>query len=56
MNIKGQDHYLTFAKGHPVLKLKSCFLFSKTVELFETQYHVKASGCSEKNIQLRMVT
>ena len=25
MNIKGQDHYLTFAKGHFVFKLKSCF-------------------------------
>ena len=47
MNIKGQDHYLTFAKGHSVFKLKSCF-FSKTVELFETKYHVKASGSSER--------
>ena len=35
------SHSLTFAKGHSVFKLKSFFVFSKTVELFETKYHVK---------------
>ena len=35
MNIKGQDHYLTFAKGHSVFKLKSVFS-QKNVKLFKT--------------------
>ena len=55
MNIKGQGHYLTFHKGHSIFKIKFCF--SQTVWLFETKYHVKASGSSErKNIQLGLVT
>ena len=48
MNIKDQDHYLTFAKGNSVFKLKFCF--SKTLLRFETKYHVKASGLVEEKI------
>ena len=49
MNITDQGHYLTFAKGHSVFKLKFCF-FSKTFGSFETKYHVKASGSSGRKI------
>ena len=54
MNIKGQGHSLTFAKGHSVFKLtgKSFFFLSKTVELFETKYwyHVKDFGSTKMKI------
>ena len=48
MSIRGQGYSLTFAKGHSVFKLKS--FFSKTLELFETNYHVKDFGSIEMKI------
>ena len=47
LSIKGQGHYLIFAKGHSVFKI---FVFSKTVELFETKYHVNDFGSTEMKI------
>ena len=44
MSIKGQDHYLAFAKGH-CFQLK--YFFSKTIEIFETKYHVENVGSTE---------
>ena len=43
MSIKGQGHYLTLAKGHSEVKIKTC-LFSETVESFGTKLHMKTYG------------
>ena len=48
MDIKGQCHSLTFTRGHSVFKLNLVFL--KTKGLFETKYHVNASGSSRTKL------
>ena len=47
MSVKGQGHYLTLAKGHSDLKIKTCFVLfflSETVESFKTNFHIRAYG------------
>ena len=48
MSSQGQGHFLTIARSHSVFKLK--FFFLKTIELFETKYHVKDFGGTDMKI------
>ena len=47
MIIKGNS--LTLAKGHPEFKIKT-YVFSETIESFETKVHMKAYGRIGMNI------